>query len=268
MYKSDYHLHSHFSADSLMTMEELCQTAYNKGLAEIAITDHHDLDYQDPNITFLIDKNNYFNEIEKYQAKYQADLKIKKGLELGLQPHILEECSDFIAEDFDFVIASFHTVDKKVLYGGEFFKNYSQLEANIKYLENMLEILKKYDNYNVLGHLDLIRRYGNFKEQIDLMKNPKTKAIIRAILKLIIKKDKGLEVNTSGLRIKGENPLPSFEILNLYYQLGGRIITLASDSHRTQDIANKFSSTAAKLKKIGFQEHATFTNMEVEFHKI
>lgn len=264
----DYHLHSHFSPDSLMDMEELCETAYQKGLKEIAITDHHDLDYQDPRITFLIDKDKYFKEIEKYQKKYQNKMQIKKGLEIGLQPHIIENCNNFIAKDFDFVIASFHTVEKKDLYNGDFFDDYNQLEATIKYLENILKILKKFENYSVLGHLDLIRRYGNFDQQINLLKNNKTKELLREILALVIKKDKGLEVNTSGLRIDGENPLPTFEILELYYKMGGKILTLASDSHRSQDIANKFNYVISKLKNIGFQELATFDKMKVEFHKI
>jgi histidinol-phosphatase (PHP family) len=57
----DYHLHSHFSADSEMTIEELCQAAVKKGLDEIAITDHHDIDYQDDTIEFLIDKEKYYH---------------------------------------------------------------------------------------------------------------------------------------------------------------------------------------------------------------
>ena len=60
----DYHMHTNFSADSKYTMEEMCEAAIEKNLDEIAITDHHDIDYQDDSIEFLLDKVNYLKEIK------------------------------------------------------------------------------------------------------------------------------------------------------------------------------------------------------------
>ncbi|MGP3778594.1 MULTISPECIES: histidinol-phosphatase HisJ family protein [Halanaerobium] len=268
MYTFDYHLHSKFSADSEMTMDELCQTAVDKGLDEIAITDHHDIDYKDNTIEFLLDKNKYLKEIEKCQQRYKGDLVIKKGVEIGLQSHILKECNNYLDQDFDFIIGSFHTAEKKDLYNGDFFKNYSQWEAYIQYLKSVLEVVRNYDNYSVIGHLDIIRRYGDFNTQPDLMENNKAAELIREILKIIIRKDKGLEVNTSGYRIDAKNPLPSFEILKLYYKLGGKILTIGSDSHTPDKVTNKFNYTKSKLKEIGFKELTTFAKMKPVFHKI
>lgn len=268
MYKFDYHLHSQFSADSEMSLDEICQKAIKMDLDEIAVTDHHDLDYQDSEIDFIIEKENYLREIEKYQQKYQDQLKIKKGIELGLQPHILKQCSSYLNQDFDFVIASFHTVEKKDLYNGDFFENYQQWEAYLKYLENVLKIVKEYDDYSVIGHLDIIRRYGDFKKQPELLKNKQAEELIREILKEVIKKDRGLEVNTSGYRIDGKNPLPSFKILEIYYQLGGRILTIGSDSHSPKSIANKFAPTRERLKEIGFKELTTFSARKAVFHQL
>lgn len=268
MYRFDYHLHSNFSADSEMNLDQLCQAAIKNSLAEIAITDHHDIDYQDSEIEFLIEKEKYLQEIEKYQKKYQDKLKIKKGIELGLQPHILDQCNSYLNDDFDFVIGSFHTAEKKDLYNGDFFQNYNQWEAYLQYLKTILKVVKNYDNYSVIGHLDIIRRYGDFEAKPDLLENKEAEELIRTILKEIIKKDRGLEVNTSGYRIDGKNPLPSFKILKIYYELGGKILTIGSDSHNPKTLANKFDATLSKLKEIGFKELATFSAMEVKFHKI
>jgi len=264
----DYHLHSQFSADSEMSMEQLAQAAIEIGLDEIAITDHHDIDYQDDTIEFLIDKEKYLKEIENFQQKFEGELTIKKGIELGLQSHILDQCSNYLADDFDFIIGSFHTAEKKDLYNGDFFEGYTQWEAYLKYLKTVLEVVKKYNNYSVIGHLDIIRRYGEFENQPELMTNNEAAELIREILKTIIANDKGLEVNTSGYRIDGQNPLPSFEILKLYHELGGKILTIGSDSHNTDALAVKFDSTISRLKKIGFTELTTFSNMQPEFHKI
>ena len=264
----DYHLHSHFSADSEMTMDEICQAAIEKGLDEIAITDHHDIDYQDDTIEFLIDKDKYLKEITIMQRKYKDKLVIKKGIEMGLQSHILQQSKEYLSNNFDFIIGSFHTVEKSDLYNGDFFEKYNQWEAYIQYLKAVLEVVEKYDHYSVVGHLDIIRRYGNFKNKPQLLENNEAAEIIENILKTIIQKNKGLEVNTSGYRLDGKNPLPSFDILRLYYELGGKILTIGSDSHKAEDIAQKFDYTIQKLKEIGFEELTTFKKMKAIPYKI
>lgn len=264
----DYHLHSQFSADSEMSLTEICETSINKGLTEIAITDHHDPDYKDPTIEFLLNKKAYLAEIRKLQQKYKGKLKIKKGIEIGLQLHILTECNNYLTDDFDFIIASFHTAEKADLYNGDFFRDYNQWEAYLNYLKTVLAVVKVYQNYNVIGHLDIIRRYGEFVSKPDLLTNKTAVELISEILKIIIQNDKGLEVNTSGYRIDQKNPLPSFSILKLYHELGGKILTIGSDSHKPEQIAHKFKFTISKLKEIGFTELTTFTNRQPNFHKI
>jgi len=265
----DYHMHTNFSADSRYTMEEMYEAAIEKNLDEIAITDHHDIDYQDDSMEFLLDKENYLKEIEKYQEKYEGILTIKKGIEMGLQTHILKESDEFLDNDFDFIICSFHTAEKKDLYNGDFFQNYSQWEAYLRYLESILDVVQNFDNYSVLGHLDLVRRYDYYASKPDLMDNEKAEDIIREILKEVIRKNKGIEVNTTGYYIEeGNNPNPSVKVLKLYNELGGEILTIGSDSHSPDQIAYKFPETLTLLKDIGFDKLTTFSNMEPEFHKI
>lgn len=265
----DYHLHTNFSADCKMTMGDLCQAAVDKNLDEIAITDHHDIDYQDDTMEFLLRKNEYLDEIEKYQEKYDGKLVIKKGIEMGLQPHILKESNQFLKDDFDFIICSFHTADRKDLYNGDFFKKYDQWQAYIKYLESILEVVRNFDNFSVIGHLDLVRRYDYYGSTPDLMDNNGAASVIKEIFKEIIRKDKGIEVNTAGYYIgNGKNPNPSIKTLKLYKKMGGEILTLGSDSHSIDQIAYKFPETLTLLKNIGFEHLTTFNNMKPAFHNI
>ena len=48
----DYHMHTTFSQDGKMTMEEACLQAVKTGLSEIAITDHMDIDEPDNRMLF------------------------------------------------------------------------------------------------------------------------------------------------------------------------------------------------------------------------
>lgn len=258
----DLHVHSHFSSDCEEQMEDMIKEAINKKIDVIAITDHIDYDYKDPSINFDFDLEVFFSEIKKLKKKYQKKIKILIGLELGLQVHITDKLKTLTDHySFDFIIGSFHTVDSKDLYRGDFYEGRTPKEAWRIYLDEVYSTLLKFDNFSVLGHLDLIKRYdegvrsvevSNYKEQLE------------KIFKLIIKKNIGLEVNTSGLRkTYGLNEtLPSKEILQLYYDCGGRIITIGSDSHVKETLASHYKLVEKMLETIGFDDIYIFEKMK------
>ena len=43
MYLADYHTHSEYSFDGKETIRDMCQAAMNRGISELAITDHMDI---------------------------------------------------------------------------------------------------------------------------------------------------------------------------------------------------------------------------------
>ncbi len=265
----DYHIHSTFSADSKMRIEEICDQCIQLGFREIAVTDHHDIDYAGTGIVFEIDRSKYLSMLKEYQEKYKGKLQIKKGLEIGLQPHILNKCAEYVDDYFDFVIGSIHAAQKKDLYDGSFFKGYTQWEAYQEYLKDALFCAQNYDQFSVMGHLDVIRRYGDYVVAPDLMKDSDCQDLIHQILSTLIDKGKGLEVNTSGYHFgDGEDPLPSRSILRLYHELGGEILTTGSDSHVPVQLGYRFNETHAMLKDMGFKYLTTFEMMEPIFHKI
>lgn len=265
----DYHIHSLYSSDSQTTIEEICQQSVRIGLTEIAITDHNDIDYQDLSISFDLDRERYLQELEEFQKRYQGRLRIKKGVELGVQLHTLDRCKEFVGDYFDFIICSFHTIQKKDLFTGDFFTGYTQWEAYRAYLEEILYCVDRFDQYNVLGHLDVIRRYGNYTIIPQLTDDAICYDLLTKILRTIITKGKGLEVNTSGYYISdGQNPMPSTTILRLYHDLGGKILTIGSDSHSATRLGYKFNQTYDLLRQIGFQYLTTFEQGEPIFHNL
>lgn len=265
----DYHMHSNFSADSKMTLDEISQHCIQIGLAEIAITDHHDIDYPDSRITFDIDRAKYLTALEDLQKRYAGQLQIKKGLELGIQAHILEECAEYVGDHFDVVLGSFHAIQKKELYSGAFFTGYQQWEAYREYLKEVYYCIQHFDHYHVIGHLDVIRRYGGFTDAPDLMEDAECRDLLEEILRTLVLQGKGLEVNTSGYHFgNGQDPLPTRRILRLYRELGGEILTTGSDSHNTQQLGYRLKETHQLLKDLGFKYLTTFTKGEPEFQEI
>ena len=86
----------------------------------------------------------------------------------------------------------------------------------------------------------------------------KDKDIVSKILKQVIRDGKGIEVNTSSHRYGLDDLMPSRDILKHYYQLGGTIITIGSDSHQPDHLGAYIKETRKELKEIGFKYYCTF----------
>ena len=96
----------------------------------------------------------------------------------------------------------------------------------------------------------------------------KVKPIISEILKHIISKGKGIEINTSSFRYKLDDLTPSKDILKLYKELGGTIITIGSDAHKAEHVGYKILEVREELKKLGFKQFCTFEKMKPIFHDL
>lgn len=122
--------------------------------------------------------------------------------------------------------------------------------------------MQNYKQFNILGHADLVKRYT--KQHCD---NPFHDEL-RAIFNIIIPEGKGIELNTSGVRYGLTSGMPSDDILKLYKQCGGEIITLGSDAHKPDDIAFQFRESLELLQSIGFKYITTFDNQKPSFQPI
>lgn len=258
----DYHMHCSYSADSNTPMKDMIEKSIKLGLKEICFTDHIDYDIiGNPNVS--INYKKYLNEIEDYKKTYSKYISIKKGIEMGLQSHILERCSKEIKEqDLDFVIASIHTIDRHELFTGDFHKGKTQHEAYEGYYKCLLKIVNNFNDYSVLGHVDLIKRYGNYDS---ILSDNIFSDYLESILKKVIQDGKGIELNTSSFRYNLPDLTPSTNILKMYKDLGGEIITVGSDSHNPDQIATKFKYVHEVLKTIGYKYICRFNEMKPEF---
>ncbi len=261
----DYHMHSYYSGDSKTPMKEMIERSIELGLKEICFTDHVDYDIiGNPNN--VIDYEKYSEEIKSLILKYENQISIKKGIEMGLQPHLFDRCSEEIKKyNFDFVIASIHTINRNELYTGDYHKGKTQHEAYEGYYTQLLNMVNNFNDYCVLGHIDLIKRYGGFSTILD---DSLFSDYLEAILKKVIHDGKGIELNTSSFRYKLPDLTPSKNILKMYKDLGGEIITVGSDSHNPSQIAVKFEYVHEVLKSIGYKYICRFDKMNPEFIKL
>ena len=61
----DYHVHTDFSEDSSMSLDEACRAAIERNVVEMAVTDHLDIDYPDRDFQFDLDYAAYSDAIDR-----------------------------------------------------------------------------------------------------------------------------------------------------------------------------------------------------------
>ncbi len=261
MIKSDFHMHTKLSTDGISEMHEMIEAAVSKGLENICFTEH--MDYDNP---FDSEEGNYEVDTDAYYKKYKELTENEKrinvcfGVELGLQPHLVEHYNKYLSEyPFDFVIGSSHAVYGKDPYYQSYYELFdSEEKAYRTYFEGELECAKVFDNYDVYGHLDYALRYGPTGDKGFTYE--KYSDVLDEILKSIIEKGRGIEINSSGYRkgMRGANPADS--ILKRYRELGGEIITVGSDAHSVPEVAADFDRAENALLECGFRYYTIFRN--------
>lgn len=263
----DFHLHSHFSTDSTAAMQSMAEKAKSIGLKGICFTDHYDLEYLSTDITFEFSYNDYMSEFENLRASLSGGLEIYSGMELGMQPHLSAENEALLkGRNFDFIIGSIHCVDKKDTYDRAFLEGISEEEGIRNYFGNMLQCIENFKNFDVLGHMDGIRRY--LYNMDDSFSFDLYEELVQNILSGLVHSDKGIEVNTAGLRcgLSSFHPLP--DILKLYRSLGGEIVTLGSDSHSPETLGYGIKNALSTLSDLGFKYYAIYKDRKPIFIKI
>lgn len=263
----DFHVHTNISHDGKSTILEYLEIAESKGVDEITFTEHYDIyDGIDTNLKTL--------DVDYYEKEYKdktknSNIRTNFGIEIGLQPDIKDIVSNMVSKhNFDFIIGSSHiTCKKDMAMDKSFFDGLTRHEAYLKYFKEVLENIKIYDNeFDVYGHLDYVVRYGGYSDKN--ISYEEFKDILDEILITLINKNKGIEINTSGIRYGLNTTHPNIDILKRYKELGGKIITVGSDAHALEDLAADFDLAYSMLESIGYDSVAIYHNRQVEYIKI
>ena len=259
----DFHMHSTVSFDGHDVPEDMLRVAADSGLKEICFTDH--IDY-----LVNVDKQGWVFETEKYNAAYDAlhhpAVKIRRGLEFGLKPYnapALKE--DLKRRPFDFVLGSVHFVDEKDVYFAEYWDGLTVFEAERRYLEEILTCVRVHEDFDVLGHLTYISKCRAHPAPRPVPMG-EHREIIDEILKELVRKGKGMEMNTSGVDRCGDF-LPFDVYFRRFKELGGQIVTVGSDAH-TADRVGQYTHRACEILKDIFGYVCTFEDRKPIFHKL
>lgn len=214
-----------------------------------------------------VDYERYFPTIAEARDRFAGELTVKTGMEFGVQSHTIgrfDELFERFAGEWDFTILSIHQVGNQEFWNGTFQQGRTQDEYNMGYYEEMLRVAQRFDHCRCSGtstSSSAMTRPALAGRQTPAILWPRS-------WRRPSRRGKGIELNTSSIRYGLADLTPSTELLRLYRDLGGRILTIGSDSHKPEHLGAHIPMMRECLKDIGFTEFCTFQDMEPMFHKL
>jgi histidinol-phosphatase (PHP family) len=234
----DAHVHTDLSPDSDVPIEAYAEAAVERGIAEIAITDHVDFVPDTPAFAYTTFEQR--ERVVREAAGRWADrgVAIRYGVEITWDSRYAAEIRDHLATHaYDFVIGSVH------IYRGSPFAadNIAAWIAG----RSLPEIVAPYFDevtaaarsglFDALGHIDFVKRWLTpHVTPADLAAAPE---LYEPILAALVESGTALEINTSGLRQAPNEAYPAPPIVARFQELGGRGVSVGSDAHRVDAFA-------------------------------
>lgn len=231
----DAHLHTVRSPDADAMLEAYCTLAAERGISELAITDHVDFDPSMPAYGFasFADRE---RDVREAAARWaDRGLAIRFGVEVTYERRSEDEIRGWLARHpHDYVIGSVHisaSSPYKASSVAGFVADRSLPDIVGPYFDEVIGAARS-GLFDTIGHLDFVKRYlVPHVLPADLAAAPE---LYEPVLRALVESGTSLEVNVSGLRQLPRETYPAAPIVARYRDLGGRHVTIGSDAHRTE----------------------------------
>lgn len=268
MYLSDYHFHTCCSSDSRATLEEQALSAIRAGVRELCVTDHWNLlDQQGNRLPTVYDWEPPLEQWRACRDRWPGQLEIRLGVEVGngvLDPAAVD--ASLTIPELDFVIGSLHSQSAAAGGRGVFTVAHecTKKEDGVAIIDDymdMLEELVETQGWDVLGHVIYPLRYIPAEYELDL--RPWWDRLAE-VFRAVIGQGKGIEFNTAcGATVEQWR-----DVLALYRDLGGEVLTLGSDAHQPKHMAAAFPQALELIRETGFRFLCVYHRREPLFYRI
>jgi histidinol-phosphatase (PHP family) len=252
----DSHLHTDQSFDSQVPIDVYGAMAVERGIAELAITDHIDFDprWLNYNPDFGVREAIVRGAAERWAEHGVA---IRFGLEVSYESSREDEIREHLrTHAYDFVIGSVHVNIDSPYHASRVRSWVAGRSLDEVVAPSFDEVIAAARSglFDTIGHLDSIKRYllphvapAQLADRPDLYE---------AMLVALVESGTGLEVNTSGLRQGTRETYPSPAVVARFRELGGQRITAGSDAHRPSWFAHGLDAAYQIAADAGFDDIA------------
>lgn len=256
----DTHVHTDNSPDGHHSAMYMCECAEMAGLRAIAFTDHVESDaYRRDHYDRVALQS--FIDVTKARSAFRGKLLVCAGVELGQPMYDVATSEEILANlPYDMVIGSVHNFQNEQDF---MYLDYSQWDITDlmnKYFDELIK-LARWAKLDTLAHMTYPLRYivGEHGIPVDMSKFSDK---VDEILSLLVKNEKALEINTSGLRQKLGKTMPEEDVVRRFKQLGGEFVTVGSDAHYAKDIGAGVDVGMEIAQRSGFDCVTLFQNRQ------
>ena len=257
-YKQCLHTHS-ILCDGKDTLEEMVQTAIEKGFDSIGFSGHS---YMDIYAEFSMNEEKvsfYKTEIARLQQVYGDRIRIYCGLEK-------DNYTTLSTEGYDYLIGSVHVMryEQELLFidwtaertreniekffGGDGI-------AYAKHYFDAVADLPNHGSFDIIGHFDLLTKFNEREPDLFDTESPEYRAAATCAMEALVGKVKFFEVNTGAIsRGYRSTPYPDPYIIKEMKRLGFKAI-VSSDCHDRNFLDCGYEEAKRLLREAGFTEH-------------
>lgn len=262
----DCHTHTLCSPDSTAPLEDMAAAALDRGLAGLCTTDHCDLIDDAGRPIAAFDWAEITAQFEQVGRGLPPGFQLYLGLELGCG-HLNPQLSHNIVSGapLDFVLGSVHNLSPHLKGMDFFFLKFKTEQDCVTSLEDYfasIRALAPMDCYDSLAHIDYPLRYMHRDGfPIRLMDyQPQLREIFRSAAET----GHALEVNTN----RGRSIAQWREILPVFLDCGGEMVTIGSDAHTPEDVGRGLEEARQLLSDCGLRYYAVFQRRKPQFIRL
>jgi histidinol-phosphatase (PHP family) len=250
----DAHLHTDLSPDSDVPIDAYAGQALERGIDEIAITDHVDFEPGTPAYaatTFEQRERVVREAAERWgprgvAIRFGVELTYDRRFEADLREHLRRHAYDFVIGSVHVYRTSPYASDRV----GAFVAGRSLPAIVAPYFEEV-EAAARSGLFDAVGHLDFVKRY--LHPHVMPAQLAAAPELYEPMLRALVDTGTALEVNTSGLRQLAGETYPSAAIVARYRELGGERVVVGSDAHRVNSFAWGLADGYDHVRAAGFE---------------
>jgi histidinol-phosphatase (PHP family) len=253
----DAHLHSNLSPDSDVPIDSYAAQAVERGIAELAITDHVDFEPGAPAFEFVPFDVRERTVREAAERWAPHGLAIRFGTEITYDSRFEDAIREHLrGHAYDYVIGSVHVYAGSPYHRdrvASWVAGRSLGDVMAPYFDEVERAIRS-GLFDTLGHLDFVKRYlVPHVTPADLAAAPE---LYERLLVALVETGTALEVNTSGLRQPAAETYPSAAVVARFKVLGGTRISAGSDAHQKDAFSSGLEAGYGVAAAAGFRELA------------
>ena len=251
----DAHLHTDLSPDANVPIDVYAAAALERGIGEIAITDHVDFEPGAPafGYTTFADRERVVRGAadrwgpQGVQIRFGVELTYDRSWEPDIRAHLARHSYDFtIGSVHDRVESPYHSSRVASWVEGR------SLADIVAPSFDEVEAAARSGLFDAVGHIDVVKRY--LFPHVTPAAFEAAPEVYERILRALVETGTALELNTSGLRYSIGVTFPHAAIVARFRELGGRALTIGSDAHRAEHFSWGLADGYAMATEAGFDE--------------